>query len=41
MVVNEFRLLLLSVNNKDLGIRLENNICRKKKRQNLAVTDKG
>ena len=31
MVVNEFWILLLGVNNENLGIRLEKNICLKKK----------
>ena len=30
MVVNEFRVLLLDVKNKKLGIRLEKDICQKK-----------
>ena len=41
MVVNEFWVLLLDVKNEKLGIRLEKNICRYKRRQYLAETDRG
>ena len=41
MVANEFWVLLLGVKNEKPGIRLEKNICRKKKRQNLPETDRG
>ena len=40
MVVNEFWVLLLSVKNKKLGIRLEKNMSEEKKK-NVAATDKG